>query len=121
MGNAPRSLGGMKMIKAIIRPERLDYVKKALEEKGIYGMTVMAVEGRGDQKGISLQYRGGQISVEFISKVQIEIVVKENDVEQVIETVKASARTGKIGDGRVFILPVERAIRVRTGEENSEG
>ncbi len=110
----------MKMIKAIIRPERLDFVKKALEAKGIYGMTVMQVEGRGDQKGISLQYRGGAITVDLISKVQVEIVVKEKDVETVIEAVKEFAKTGKIGDGRIFILPVERTIRVRTGEVESE-
>jgi nitrogen regulatory protein P-II 1 len=109
----------MKMIKAIIRPERLDFVKKALEERGIYGMTIMPVEGRGDQKGISLQYRGGSITVEFISKVQVEIVVKDRDVETVIEAIKNQAKTGKVGDGRIFILPVEKAIRVRTGEEDS--
>jgi nitrogen regulatory protein P-II 1 len=110
----------MKMIKAIIRPERLDFVKKALEEKGIYGMTVMAVEGRGDQKGISLQYRGGAITVDLISKVQVEVVVKEKDVETVIEAIKGGAKTGRIGDGRIFILPVEMTIRVRTGETDSE-
>jgi nitrogen regulatory protein P-II 1 len=109
----------MKMIKAIIRPERLDFVKKALEEKGIYGMTVMSVEGRGDQKGISLQYRGGAITVDFISKIQIEIVVKDRDAESVVEVVIGASKTGKIGDGRIFVLPVERAIRVRTGEEDS--
>ena len=109
----------MKMIKAIIRPERLDFVKKALEEKGIYGMTVMPVEGRGDQKGISLQYRGGAITVDFISKVQVEIVVKDRDADSVVGIVMGAAKTGKIGDGRIFVLPVERAIRVRTGEEDS--
>jgi nitrogen regulatory protein P-II 1 len=110
----------MKMIKAIIRPERLDFAKKALEEKGIYGMTVMSVEGRGDQKGISLQYRGGAITVDFISKVQIEIVVKDREAETVVEIIKGATKTGKIGDGRIFVLPVERSIRVRTGEEESE-
>lgn len=109
----------MKMIKAIIRPERLDFVKKALEEKGIYGMTVMPVEGRGDQKGISLQYRGGAITVDFISKVQVEIVVKDRDADSVVELVMGASKTGRIGDGRIFVLPVERAIRVRTGEEDS--
>jgi nitrogen regulatory protein P-II 1 len=110
----------MKMIKAIIRPERLDFAKKALEEKGIYGMTVMQVEGRGDQKGISLQYRGGAITVDFISKVQIEIVVRDREADTVVEVIKAATKTGKIGDGRIFVLPVERSIRVRTGEEDSE-
>jgi nitrogen regulatory protein P-II 1 len=115
-----RSVANVKMIKAIVRPERLDFVKKALEDKGIFGMTVMAVEGRGEQKGISLQYRGGPIKVDFISKVQVEIVVREKDLEEAIRVVMESARTGKIGDGRIFIFPVERAIRIRTGEENSE-
>jgi nitrogen regulatory protein P-II 1 len=110
----------MKMIKAIIRPERLDFAKKALEEKGIYGMTVMQVEGRGDQKGISLQYRGGAITVDFISKVQIEIVVRDREADTVVEVIKAATKTGRIGDGRIFVLPVERSIRVRTGEEDSE-
>jgi nitrogen regulatory protein P-II 1 len=109
----------MMMIKAIIRPERLDFIRKALEDKGIYGMTVMHVEGRGDQKGISLQYRGGTITVDFISKIQVEIVVREREVDTVIEAIKGGAKTGKIGDGRIFVLPVERVIRVRTGEENS--
>jgi nitrogen regulatory protein P-II 1 len=110
----------MKMIKAIIRPERLDFAKKALEEKGIYGMTVMQVEGRGEQKGISLQYRGGAITVDFISKVQIEIVVRDREADTVVEVIKGATKTGRIGDGRIFVLPVERSIRVRTGEEDSE-
>jgi nitrogen regulatory protein P-II 1 len=109
----------MKMIKAIIRPERLEFVKKALENNGIFGMTVMAVEGRGDQKGISLQYRGGAINVDMIPKIQMEIVVKDKDADAAIQVICTSARTGKIGDGRIFILPVERSIKVRTGEEDN--
>jgi len=109
----------MKMIKAIIRPERLEFVKKALENNGIFGMTVMAVEGRGDQKGISLQYRGGAINVDMIPKVQIEIVVRNKDLDTAIQVICTSARTGKIGDGRIFVLPVERSIKVRTGEEDN--
>jgi nitrogen regulatory protein P-II 1 len=120
MENGHKEVTGMKMIKAIIRPERLDFVKKALEEQGIYGMTVMPVEGRGDQKGITLQYRGGPIMVDFITKVQVEIVAREKEVDTIIAAIKGSAKTGKIGDGRIFILPVERAIRVRTGEESIE-
>jgi nitrogen regulatory protein P-II 1 len=110
----------MKMIKAIIRPERFEFVKKALENSGIFGMTVMSVEGRGDQKGISLQYRGGAIKVDMIPKVQIEIVVRDKDAESAIQVICASARTGKIGDGRIFVLPVERSIKVRTGEEDND-
>ena len=110
----------MKMIKAVIRPERLEFVKKALEKNGIYGMTVIAVEGRGDQKGISLQYRGGAINVDMIPKVQLEIVVKDNEVDLVLQAICQGARTGKMGDGRIFIIPVERSIKVRTGEEVTE-
>lgn len=110
----------MKLIKAIIRPERLEFVKKALEQNGIIGMTVMPVEGRGDQKGISLQYRGGAINVDMIPKVQVEIVVKEEDADITIQSICQGARTGRIGDGRIFVLPVERSIRVRTGEEDKE-
>ena len=111
----------MKMIKAIIRPERLDFVKKALEDKGIFGMTVMQVEGRGDQKGISLQYRGGAINVDLIPKVQVEIVVRDSNAETVIQAIKEGAKTGKIGDGRIFVIPVERSIKVRTEEEEKDG
>lgn len=110
----------MKMIIAIIRPERVDFVRKRLEDEAIYGMTVIPVEGRGDQKGISLKYRGGAITVDFISKVQLEIVVKDKDTEKVLSAISEGAKTGKIGDGRIFVLPVERTIRVRTGEETSE-
>ena len=108
------------MIKAVIRPERLEFVKKALEKNGIYGMTVIAVEGRGDQKGISLQYRGGAINVDMIPKVQLEIVVKDCEVDLVLQAICQGARTGKMGDGRIFIIPVERSIKVRTGEEVTE-
>jgi len=109
----------MKMIKAIIRPERLEFVKKALENQGFHGMTVMPVEGRGDQKGISLQYRGGAIQVDLIPKVQIEVVIRDKDADRVIQAVCEGAKTGKIGDGRIFVLPVDRSIRVRTGEQES--
>ena len=109
----------MKMVKAIIRPERLEFVKKALENQGFFGMTVMPVEGRGDQKGISLQYRGGAITVDLIPKVQIEAVVKDADIDKVITAICEGAKTGKIGDGRIFVLPVERSIKVRTGEQES--
>lgn len=106
----------MKMIKTIIKPEQFVFVKKALEDKGFIGMTVSEVKGRGKQKGISLQYRGGVMNIDMLPKIQIEIVVKEKDVEAVIETLTQSARTGKIGDGKIFVIPVERSIRIRTGE-----
>jgi len=107
----------MKMVKAIIRPERLEFVKKALEKEGIYGMTISEVMGRGDQKGISLQYRGGAMTVDLIPKIEIDIVVGDNNAEMVIQKICEAAYTGKIGDGRIFLLPVERSIKVRTGEE----
>lgn len=109
----------MKLIKAIIRPERLEFVKKALEDEGSSGMTVLEVNGRGDQKGIKLQYRGGVMVVDFIPKVMIEVVVKDRDEERIIRVIADSARTGKMGDGRIFVIPVERSIRVRTGEEDT--
>ena len=106
----------MKLIKTIIKPERFEFVKKALEEAGFKGMTVTEVRGRGEQKGISLEYRGGLMTVDMLPKFQIEIVVRENEVDLLITTIMESARTGKIGDGKIFILPVEKSIRIRTGE-----
>ena len=110
----------MKLIKAVIRPERLEFVKKALEDRGIYGMTVWEVMGRGEQKGIALKYRRSTMTIEFLPKVSIEVVIKDADEEHVVEAIKAAARTGKIGDGRIFVIPVERSIRVRTDEELKE-
>jgi len=106
----------MQLIKAIIKPERLDAVKSALEEAGFFGMTITEVQGRGEQKGISLQYRGGTIVVDLIPKVKIEMVVSDKTVDNVIEAIKKGAFTGKIGDGRIFILPVTKSIKIRTNE-----
>ncbi len=106
----------MKMVVAIIRPEKLDDVKKALENKGCVAMTVTEVKGRGEQKGIKLQFRGREMEVDLLPKVKIEIVVKDELVQKVVDTIMESARTGKIGDGRIFILPVEKSIKIRTGE-----
>ena len=106
----------MKMIKTIIKPERFEFVKKALEDKGFVSMTITEVRGRGEQKGISLEYRGGLMTVDVLPKLQLEMVVKEKDVESVITIITESARTGKIGDGKIFVMPVEKAIRIRTGE-----
>ncbi|MFA4850016.1 MAG: P-II family nitrogen regulator [Methanoregula sp.] len=106
----------MKMVKAVIKPERFEFVKKALEEKGFNGMTITEVKGRGEQKGISLEYRGGLMTVDLLPKIQIEIVVRASDVDSLISTISESARTGKIGDGKIFVIPVEKAIRIRTGE-----
>lgn len=106
----------MKMVKAIIRPERADFVKKALEDKGFFAMTISEVMGRGDQKGISLQYRGGVMAIDLLPKIKIEIVIKDTDAGVVVDAIANAAKTGKIGDGKIFVLPVERSVRVRTGE-----
>jgi nitrogen regulatory protein P-II 1 len=106
----------MKMIKAIIKPERLEFVKKALEDKGYIGMTIFEVKGRGEQKGIVLQYRGKLMSVDMLPKVQIEIVIRDENLDDLIATITGAARTGKIGDGKIFVMPVEKTIRIRTGE-----
>ena len=106
----------MKLVKTIIKPERFEFVKKALEEKGFISMIVTDVRGRGEQKGITLEYRGGLMNVDMLPKLQIEIVVKEKDVDSLIATLTESARTGKFGDGKIFIIPVDKAIRIRTGE-----
>jgi nitrogen regulatory protein P-II 1 len=109
----------MKLIKTIIKPERFEFVKKALEEKGFKGMTITDVKGRGEQKGITLEYRGGLMTVDLLPKVQLEIVVRDSEVDTLITTLMESARTGKIGDGKIFIMPVEKSIRIRTGETES--
>jgi len=107
----------MMKVEAVIRPERLDQVKKALEEKGYVGMTVSEVTGRGEQKGIKLQFRGRTMDVDLLPKVKIELIVKDEAVDDLIATISAAARTGRPGDGRIFIIPVARSVRVRTGEE----
>jgi len=104
----------MKLVKTIIKPERFEFVKKALEEKGFVGMTTSDVRGRGEQKGISLEYRGGRMTIDMLPKIQTEIVVKDKDVDMLIATIIESARTGKIGDGKIFVIPVDKAIRIRT-------
>lgn len=106
----------MKMIKAVIKPERFEFVKKALEEKGYNGMTITEVKGRGEQRGIALQYRGKVMSVDMLPKVKIEIVVRDEKADDLIATIIQASRTGKIGDGKIFVIPVEKTIRIRTGE-----
>ena len=107
----------MKMIQAIIRPEKLDDVKKALEEGGFVPLTITEVRGRGEQKGIQLEFRGTKMEVDLLPKVKLEIVVRDEEVAKAIGVIRASARTGKVGDGKMFILPVERMLKVRTDEE----
>jgi nitrogen regulatory protein PII len=108
----------MKKIEAIIKPFKLDEVKDALNEMGIKGMTVSEVKGYGRQKGHTEIYRGAEYVVDFIPKVKIEIVIGADMVDQVVEKIRNAANTGKIGDGKIFVLPVERIVRVRTGEQD---
>ncbi|MBP8815435.1 MAG: P-II family nitrogen regulator [Desulfobulbus sp.] len=110
----------MKKIEAIIKPFKLDEVKEALNSLGIKGMTVTEVKGYGRQKGHTEIYRGAEYVVDFIPKVKMDVVVDDEQVDQVIDTILKVARTGKIGDGKIFVLPVERVIRVRTGETGPE-
>lgn len=106
----------MKKIEAIIKPFKLEDVKEALSEIGVEGMTVSEVKGFGRQKGHTEIYRGSEYTVDFLPKVKLELVVSDDRAQRAVETIIAAARTGKIGDGKVFILPVEDAIRIRTDE-----
>lgn len=107
---------GMKKIEAIIKPFKLDDVREALTDIGITGMTVTEVKGFGRQKGHTEIYRGAEYAVDFLPKIKLELVLTDDLVERAIEVIIESARSGKIGDGKIFILPVEEAIRIRTGE-----
>ena len=110
----------MKKIEAIIKPFKLDDVKEALTEIGVIGMTVMEVRGFGRQKGHTELYRGSEYTIDFLPKVKVEIVVADSLVSKVVETIIAAAKTGSIGDGKVFVLPVEEAVRIRTGERGED-
>jgi nitrogen regulatory protein P-II 1 len=106
----------MKKIEAIIRPEKLEHVKSALEDRGILGMTLTQVSGRGRQKGIALQWRAGEYRVEFLPKIKLEIVCSDDECKTAVDIICKSARTGKVGDGMIFVLPVDSAVRVRTAD-----
>ena len=110
----------MKLIKAIIKPFKLDEVKDALTEIGVEGMTVSEVKGFGRQKGHTEIYRGSEYTVDFLPKVKLEVAVADEVVDKVIDAIVTSTKTGKIGDGKVFILPIEQAVRIRTGEKGDE-
>ena len=110
----------MKKIEAIIKPFKLDEVKEALNEIGIKGITVSEVKGFGRQKGHTELYRGTEYVVDFLPKIKMEIVVKEDMVANVVETIVNAARTGRIGDGKVFVMSVDEAVRIRTGERGEE-
>jgi nitrogen regulatory protein P-II 1 len=106
----------MKKVEAIIKPFKLDDVKEALTEIGVIGMTVTEVRGFGRQKGHTELYRGSEYTVDFLPKVKIEVVVAESLVDRVVATIASAAKTGSIGDGKVFVLPIDESIRIRTGE-----
>ncbi len=110
----------MKLIVAVIKPFKLEEVKAALSDIGVEGMTVSEVKGFGRQKGHTEIYRGSEYTVDFLPKVKLEIAIDDAQVEQVIEVISTAARTGKIGDGKLFILPLESVVRIRTGERNVE-
>jgi nitrogen regulatory protein P-II 1 len=108
----------MKQITAIIKPFKLEEVREALAECGITGLTATEVKGFGRQKGHTELYRGAEYVVDFLPKIKIEVVVKTEDLERCIDAIVGAARTGKIGDGKIFVTSVERVVRIRTGEEN---
>jgi nitrogen regulatory protein P-II 1 len=110
----------MKKIEAIIKPFKLDEVKEALHDVGVQGMTVTEVRGFGRQKGHTELYRGAEYVVDFLPKVKIEVVVENGQVDDVIDAIENAAKTGRIGDGKIFVMPVENVIRVRTGERGKE-
>jgi nitrogen regulatory protein P-II 1 len=107
----------MKKIEAIIREEKLQSVKRGLEYNGYFGMTVSEVSGRGRQKGLTLQWRVGEYRVDFLPKLKVEVVVLDEDLSKVVHAIASSARTGEMGDGKIFVLPVDNAVRIRTGED----
>ncbi len=110
----------MKKVEAIIRAEKLDDVKAALERNGFYGMTVIDVRGRGRQRGLQIQFRGRVMEIDLLPKVKLELFVTDEEVQNVVEIIMQSARTGRIGDGKIFIIPVEESIRIRTGEKGEK-
>ncbi|MCL1466770.1 P-II family nitrogen regulator [Argonema galeatum] len=110
----------MRKVEAIIRPFKLDEVKIALVNAGIVGMTVSEVRGFGRQKGQTERYRGSEYTVEFLQKLKIEVVIEDEQVDLVVDKIIAAARTGEIGDGKIFITPVDQVVRIRTGEKNME-
>lgn len=110
----------MKKIEAIIKPFKLDEVKEALQEVGLQGITVLEAKGFGRQKGHTELYRGAEYVIDFLPKVKIEVVVNDDQVDSAIEAIRKAAETGRIGDGKIFVSPIEQAIRIRTGETGAE-
>ncbi len=110
----------MQRVEAIIRPDKLQVVKAALEELDHAGMTLSEVRGHGVQRGVTEQWRGRTFAVEYLTKIKLEMVVKDADVDAVVNRIVEAARTGEVGDGKIFVSPVSRAVRIRTGEENEQ-
>jgi len=110
----------VKKVEAIIKPFKLDEVKEALAEVGVQGLTAAEVKGFGRQKGHTEVYRGAEYVVDFLPKIKIEVVVPDDQVRQVVEAIVRAAKTGRIGDGKVFVLPVDEVVRIRTGEQGSD-
>jgi len=118
--NSRENRSAMKKIEAIVKPHKLDDVKEGLNEIGIKGMTITEVKGYGRQKGHTEIYRGAEYVVDFNPKIKIEVVVSADIADQVVDKIRESANSGKIGDGKIFVMPIERIVRVRTGEENRD-
>jgi nitrogen regulatory protein P-II 1 len=110
----------MKKIEAIIRPEKLDAIRRALDGAGCTGMSISEIEGHGTQKGIVQQWRGEKYRIELLPKIKIEIVIKDGDVGKIVELIRQTARTGEIGDGKIFVYPIEDVFKIRTGERGGE-
>ncbi len=110
----------MKKVEAIIKPFKLDDVKDALHDAGVSGITVSEVKGFGRQKGHTELYRGAEYVVDFLPKVKVEVVIEDDQVDRVVEAIEAAARTGRIGDGKIFVLAVEQAVRIRTGDRGPD-
>lgn len=110
----------MQKVEAIIRPDKLQVVKAALEELDHAGMTLSEVRGHGVQRGVTEQWRGRTFAVEYLTKIKLELVVKDDDVDAIVNRIVEAARTGEVGDGKIFVSPVVRAVRIRTGEENEQ-
>ena len=110
----------MKLVVAIIKPFKLDDVREALAEVGVQGVTVTEVKGFGRQKGHTELYRGAEYVVDFLPKIKLEVAVADDQIERVVEAIQVAARTGKIGDGKIFVTPIEQVIRIRTGETGAD-
>ena len=110
----------MKKVEAIIKPFKLDDVKDALHDAGVSGITVSEVKGFGRQKGHTELYRGAEYVVDFLPKVKVEVVCEDDQVDRVVEAIEAAARTGRIGDGKIFVIPIEQAVRIRTGDRGPD-